>query len=426
MQRSILKVYGCGTITIALLLCLLQVYGQTDTSLQVLKKQFNGYQQKNLPEKLFVHTDKSFYLAGETLWFKIYSVDGTYNKPLAISQVAYLEILDRNNNPVTQVKISLKNGSGSGSVYLNSSLSSGNYVVRAYTSWMKNYSANLYFHKTISLVNTTATTVQEPVKQQANYSVQFYPEGGNLVEGIESKIGFQVLNEQGKGIDCRGVIYKGKDTLTNFKTLKSGIGSFQFKPMPGETYLTRVYLPNNRTITKALPVAYQNGCVMQVSNQGNTQVLINVAVESKENAPVYLIAFNGQEAGFAETGMLKNGMAQFVVDRNKLPKGVTTFTVFNKSRQAVCERLYFNKSNNSAQTVVITPDKQKYGSRQKTLIDINLPGLLNEKADLSVAVYRLDSLEQPEEVNIADYLYLTSQLKGKVESPGYYLNTTGN
>ncbi|RYY34988.1 MAG: hypothetical protein EOP46_11600, partial [Sphingobacteriaceae bacterium] len=86
---------------------------QTATALQ---NSFDTHAQNTLQEKLFVHTDKSVYLAGELLWFKIYCVNALTHKPLDLSKVAYVDISDKNNTPVLQAKIALKHGSGAGSI----------------------------------------------------------------------------------------------------------------------------------------------------------------------------------------------------------------------------------------------------------------------------------------------------------------------
>lgn len=111
-------------------------------------------QENTFEEKLFVHTDKNFYLAGEIIWFKIYNVDGVRHQPTDMSKIAYLEIIDKDNKPVMQGKIALKKGKGNGSFYLPSSVNSGNYRLRAYTRWMKNFSADHYFQKPVTIVNS--------------------------------------------------------------------------------------------------------------------------------------------------------------------------------------------------------------------------------------------------------------------------------
>jgi hypothetical protein len=79
-----------------------------------ITERFKQYCTRNSPEKLYVHTDKNFYLAGELLWFKIYNVDGALYQPVDLSKVAYVEILDKENKPVMQAKIELSKGKGNG------------------------------------------------------------------------------------------------------------------------------------------------------------------------------------------------------------------------------------------------------------------------------------------------------------------------
>jgi hypothetical protein len=103
---------------------------QTDT-LHPVYRQFNQYRTAALPEKLFVHLDRTSYLTGESLWFKLYCVDGVMHHPLRLSQVAYLELLDRDRKPVLQTKVSLADDERSGALFLPATLTSGHYMVRA-------------------------------------------------------------------------------------------------------------------------------------------------------------------------------------------------------------------------------------------------------------------------------------------------------
>jgi microcompartment protein CcmK/EutM len=133
-------------ISFILLICFsFNGYGQI---INEIKNSFTANQQDVLQEKLFVHTDKNKYLSGEILWFKIYNVNAENNQPLNTSKVAYVEVLDNNQIPVMQAKVALKGiGSGNGSVYIPVSISSGNYKLRAYTNWMKNFNADNYLEK---------------------------------------------------------------------------------------------------------------------------------------------------------------------------------------------------------------------------------------------------------------------------------------
>ena len=88
------------------------------------------------------------------MWFKIYAVNGETHLPVNISKLAYVEILDRNSNPVVQAKISLSANGGEGSFYLPVTLNSDHYILRAYTNWMKNDEAANIFEQQITIVNT--------------------------------------------------------------------------------------------------------------------------------------------------------------------------------------------------------------------------------------------------------------------------------
>ena len=78
-----------------------------DEGFKNVQQQFEKFSKRSAQEKIFLHTDKSYYLAGEIIWFKLYYVDGALNKPLDFSKVAYVEIVDRSHKPVLQAKVSL-------------------------------------------------------------------------------------------------------------------------------------------------------------------------------------------------------------------------------------------------------------------------------------------------------------------------------
>src|SRR6185437_7153906 len=179
-----------------------------------LQKEFYDYQTNHLQEKLFVHTDKTFYLAGETIWFKVYSVDESFHRPLSVSSIAYIEIISKEEKPVLQVKIQMKGGTGNGSITLPGSMLSGNYLFRAYTGWMKNFPADFFYKQTISVVNTLRGKSPNGSAGLSTAEIQFFPEGGNLVNGLTSVIAFKITGKKSDGLYGKGaVINQHKDTL---------------------------------------------------------------------------------------------------------------------------------------------------------------------------------------------------------------------
>src|SRR5687768_15006987 len=112
------------------------------------------FSQNILHERIYVHTDKNYYQTGEIIWFRIYyNTNAEKFTPTVISKLAYVEIIDSVNRPVLQCKIRLGDGSGNGSFMLPASLSTGTYILRSYTNWMKNFGPEHYFGKEIAIVN---------------------------------------------------------------------------------------------------------------------------------------------------------------------------------------------------------------------------------------------------------------------------------
>ena len=277
--------YRLISFSLALLLTGVYFIGWAQNeAINQVKKQFEKYSQHTVQEKIYLHTDKNFYLAGEIVWFKVYYVDGALHQPINLSKLVYAEILDRNNKPVLQAKISLTDKGGTGSFYLPLTLQSDNYKIRAYTNWMKNSGPVSFFEKSIAIVNTIKTPEAKFQQDPIRVTVSFFPEGGNLVQGIESKIAFHITDQYGKGKDARGLLTDDLgDTITDFSPNRFGIGNFTLKPMAGRTYKATILLPGGKSFTSSMPAVYDYGYTMNVKD--NKDGRLKVAIQAKGKEP---------------------------------------------------------------------------------------------------------------------------------------------
>jgi len=105
-------------------------------------------------EDIFIHTDREVYIAGENLWYAAYLFDRQNDNQPGRSKTAYIELLNSGNNPVVQKRIGIENGSGNGFFVIPDTLSSGLYILRAYTNWMKNFPSDECFYKQINIYNS--------------------------------------------------------------------------------------------------------------------------------------------------------------------------------------------------------------------------------------------------------------------------------
>jgi len=116
---------------------------------------FPSVKSENVRERVYLQTDKQFYLAGELLWIKMISTDNE-GKPQSFSKVGYIELLD-DSTSVSQVKIELNNGTGQGCIELPATLPTGYYRLTGYTRYMRNEGEAVFFNKIVPVVNTFRT-----------------------------------------------------------------------------------------------------------------------------------------------------------------------------------------------------------------------------------------------------------------------------
>ncbi len=101
------------------------------------------------PEKIYVHLDKSFYVAGESINFKVYFL----NKNKIESELVHVEIVDSDNLVKINRILKISNNSASGKFILPISFEEGNYLFRCYTAWNINFGNNFIFNKIIPVFN---------------------------------------------------------------------------------------------------------------------------------------------------------------------------------------------------------------------------------------------------------------------------------
>ncbi|UZR97244.1 hypothetical protein [Chondrinema litorale] len=400
-------------LTFVLLLCGFSTFAQR-ISVDSLRNSFKNYNIKNIQEKLFLHTDRSFYIAGEILWFKIYNTQATTNQLLDLSKVAYVEVLDKDNEPFVQAKIVLNEGLGSGSLYLPVSLETGNYKLRAYTRWMRNFSPDFYFEQTISVINTFSKPV---LKDQVadTYDIQFLPESGIMLLKADNRVACKVLDNFGNSVAYKAVLVNEYgDTLQNFSSHKFGMGQFSIKPDSTRNYKA-IFTINDQTVEKALPKIMADGYAIRVDNK-NSDLNINVHAPANTST-LNILIHNNQQIKKLESLSLQNGNAALSITESELGTGINHITLFTTEGKPVAERLYFVFPEENPE-IAVDMSQAAYGTRSKA--ELSLTSSAEKRSSLSIAIFQNDDLSNRQSPNIRSWLYLLSDLKGHIENPQYY------
>ena len=326
-------------------------------------------------EEIFVHSDREDYIAGEDMWFNIYLLDKQSGKPSGRSKIAYFELLNTENSPVIQKRLMLENGFCPGQVLLPDTLVSGTYTFRVYTNQMKNFLPGNCFIKSINVYNPFRN---KGFKKKIIYyksfiqkqNIEFFPEGGTLLNGIKCKIATRVFNDLNKGLLFNGVVMDERgDSITSFKTDKYGTGAFFIKPEKSKRYFVRV--GDNECF---LPSVTDNGIALKADFLKNDSITILVSegentVSDKDNNYFLLISNNGN-TDYSKNFTLLRREAEIIIPKTKLTPGINHITLFDNIGIPLSERLiYVNITEISASKHLVSGS---YKKREKVTVEFDM------------------------------------------------------
>ena len=275
----------------------------------------------------------------------------------------------------------------------------------------------------------TAKTYEVPIifNQPQNIDLQFMPEGGALVTGITSRIGFKAIGEDGKGIDISGKIYDSKQQeVTAFESVHSGVGSFNFTPLAGNIYTAQLTSPDGNTKSYPMPVISQSGVCLRVDNRpaDSLRVIISITPDllANRSAVYYLIGQSGGVVCYAAHITMKSTELISLISKNAFPSGIAHLTLLNEAVLPLAERIVYINHNDNLQLNIIT-NKNNYAPHDSVALNIKVTDKAGKPVigSFSMSVtddgqVKNDSLDS----NILNDMLLTSDLKGNVEQPAYY------
>ncbi len=385
--------------------------------------------QVNEPsEKLYVHMDKPAYMAGEIMWYKVYNVAPLFNNE-PLSKVAYIEVFNESDSAVYQATVNLDDACGGGSFHLPFSLTTGNYQLIAYTKKMR-FAGSAYFKQLFQVINITSSTpgnLQLNENTTESYDVQIFPEGGNFVNGLQSRTGIKVVNNKGQGVNFTGKLLTatGNEVL-NFASYKNGMGAFSHMPARGAKYIARVVMPGGKQVEVSLPEALESGAVITVNvNKNNAEVQLQVSPDNY-GKPFQLQMQNSQSLIQNITVHPVAGINKISLNSPGITLGINTITLFSSNNTPVAERLLFYNSK-AINFPAAALNKNNYATREKAALNFNEPfySSLTKNTNFSVSVYTLEGVSEElynKEITIDKYVYLTEALKGPVEEVQFYFS----
>lgn len=190
---------------------------------------------KRMQEFVHVQTDKPYYYPGERIWMSAFMKYRDDELLDSLSKVLYVELIDENKNCIGRKYLSIDSASSSGFFDLSDSIPKGNYVLRAYTNWMRNFGSSHYYVRPLPVLALTDKVIyQQPVKDTTGLIVHFSAnkENYHTRDSIGLKIG--VRDRKGNAIIANMAI-----SVTDAVLVKS---------IPGQPSITHFNIPQENKL----------------------------------------------------------------------------------------------------------------------------------------------------------------------------------
>jgi len=256
--------------------------------------------------------------------------------------------------------------------------------------------------------------------------LSFFPESGDLVAGLGSTVGFKSLDAKGKGKTIEGdIIDQNGKVITTFKSNELGMGTFKLSNISEtDSYFASIKSAlNSETLKIPLPKVTEKGNVLNVQKK-NGILRASFASNYMKNDEVTLYVSGRGYVYEVFTRPLRNGRYTFNIPDALLPEGIYVFTVKDSRNIPMVERLYFNKRLDKRLEIDVVANKDSYNQREQTQLVVETKNGKGEPIASNTSVLVMSKNDygkmQSTRENILTYFLLSSDLKGKIETPGYY------
>ncbi|ALJ05642.1 hypothetical protein APS56_11110 [Pseudalgibacter alginicilyticus] len=402
-------------------------------------------------EKVYLHTDRSTYVLGESLWYKAYLVYAYNNLLFNHSTILYVELISPDSKIISRNKTKLIGGLGHGDFKLTDSMGikkPGVYQIRAYTNWIQNFGDDFVFKKDIEIIDVFETerianlniealglSIKEEDENtiqtiKSNIDIQFFPEGGSLIENVSSVVAFKAVDNHGNPAKVQGQILDAHGELvTMFLSVHDGMGKFQLKPQQGMQYYAKIIDETNAEIEVSLPKVSSQGYLLsyrQIKDQNILTVKTNSETLLNQPNPLLTIRYATRAVPyFEETLSLEETSLSIELPKSDLPEGISQITLYDAQSRPQSERLVYVEKIHDLK-VEISTDKTAYKPKEKVVVNVSSKSNTGEAvlASYSLSITDLNGItdEKSGGSNISSYFLMESDIRGNVHHPKYYFD----
>ena len=254
------------------------------------------------------------------------------------------------------------------------------------------------------------------------YDVSFFPEGGHLLAGTSCRVAFKALRPDGLGETLEGMIVtEAGDTVTKILTQHKGMGFFDIKPEPGKKYYAVCMNADGVPGRFELPAATGGAYSLKVTNLNDKMyVSVQHAADVQSKDSLFLVMHLRGIVEYAE--WWDPGVENMLFQKKDFPSGVSHLMLLDKHGNILSERLFFSLGKDQAEAA-FRADRPEYNPRERVRAEVRVtdPDGQPLSGNFSVAVTDDADVEPDTTRSILSTLLLSSELRGYIEDPEYYI-----
>ena len=382
----------------------------------------NNYGAKFPQERIHLHFDRHNYAPQDEVWFKAYIVNGIL--PDKLSKTLYVDFSDEKGKVLAHNAYPIAFGATRGQFQIPDSIHGNLLHVRAYTKWMLNFDTSFLFNHDLRIIQPASKRFKgAPPTPSSN--LYFFPEGGDLIAGLNTRVAFMAESQFGQPVKVKGVVKDatGKQ-VAELQPQHDCMGSFQILPGAGQSYTATWTDEQGASHTTVLPQVKNQGASIVARPSASGTIF---AIQRSENAPdnlqnLHIVATTYQQLVYMANVALKDkSMVSGAIPTTTFPTGILQLTLFDGNWKPVSERIVFVNNGEAQFEPEVGFSKLNFDKRGQNEIVINV--LDSVPANLSVSVTDA-AVASDSSSNIFSRLLLTSQIKGRIFKPFYYFSDT--
>lgn len=351
-------------IILLLIVVVLAAFSFEEDVITVLQNKSGNFFSSYKRAKLELYFNQPTYAPGDTAHFTIRYVNASDFKTIPGKQVVHLLLFDQSGKNTMTQWASVVNGTASCQMVVPTDFPSGNYLIVAFTDWMKNFDKSLFFRQPFQVAGK-----HPMIKVYPKDSLIFYPEGGNLVAEVENNL---AIRYQGKDLNATIRLKEEGNVIGTFPVKRDSIITFQFTPKIKGAYVAEL-VEQNALKSFQLPGIKDAGAAIRLLVSGKAMKLkIQLAKSTPSSGGIYLAVFSN--SGLVFNSSITSGTQNFEIDLpSNLPSGILQLVLFDSKFNLLASRV-IHQGEPANKKIAITGLSENYNTRQASKAVVQIAG----------------------------------------------------